>query len=140
MKKVLFLAVITLFALPLALAAQDTGAGQGGGSGATMGGKKAGSKMATGNTTTGCIEKSGDGYVLKNKKYPEGVKVTGSDDLSAHVGHRVSLSGNWTTPGQEFGETKVTMVSTSCSAAGGSMGKGGKKGPSSGTDAKPPGI
>lgn len=76
---------------------------------------------------TGCVEKSGDNYMLQNAKYKNGIAVHGSDDLSAHVGHTVRLSGTWATPGRDFNETKIKMVSDTCNpkaAAGGKHNKG----------------
>jgi hypothetical protein len=101
---------------------------------------------AKSNTITGCIEKSGDDYMIKNGRHKKGVKVTGSDDLSAHVGHTVKLTGNWasasaaptTATGEtkgggakmarDFNETKVDMVSETCTmGAGKTMAKKSKK-------------
>ena len=122
------LCIAVVFAFGMMAAAQDTGAQSGG---AMDHGKMKGHKMAgdsgAARTTTGCIEKSGDGYMLKNGRYKEGVKVTGSDDLGPHAGHSVKLTGSWTTPGKEFAETKLDMVAASCkSAAGSSMSSGGE--------------
>jgi hypothetical protein len=121
MKK-LMLCLVVVFAFAFTAAAQDTGASQS----ATHSSKKSMSSSGS-RTTTGCIEKSGDSYMLKNGRYKNGVKVTGSDDLSAHVGHTVKLTGSWTTPGQEFSETKVDMVSDTCKMGGNSMSATGTK-------------
>ena len=104
-----------------------------------------GASAAKTSTITGCIEKSGDDYMIKNGRHKKGVKVTGSDDLSAHVGHTVKLTGTWasasaaSTTGtgetkgggtkmanREFNETKVDMVSESCTT-GASKSASGKK-------------
>jgi hypothetical protein len=130
MKKLL-VCVAVVFAFALTVVAQDTGAGQSAsGTKSTKTTKStkssSGSSMASGGsrTTTGCIDKSGDGYMLKNGRYKSGVKVTGSDDLGPHVGHTVKLTGNWTTPGKEFSETKVGMVSDTCKMNASSKGSG----------------
>ena len=80
---------------------------------------KAASSTGT-RTTTGCIEKSDDLFVMKSGRYRQGVKVTGSDDLAPHVGHTVRLTGTWTVPGQEFAESRIDMVSDSCKIGTGS--------------------
>ena len=68
-------------------------------------------------TVTGCISKDKDAngnYTLTNGRYKKGVDVTGSDDLSAHAGHKVQLTGTWTTPGKTFDETKIKHISETC--------------------------
>jgi hypothetical protein len=54
---------------------------------------------------TGCLSGPNDEgvYVLKNGRHRNGVEVGGSDDLKAHVGHRVQLMGTWST-GKAIGE------------------------------------
>lgn len=134
MKKFL-VCMAVLFAFAITAAAQDTGASQ-----SSMAKSKKSSMSSGSKSTTGCIEKSGDGYVLKNSKNKEGVKVTGSDDLAPHVGHTVKLTGSWTTPGQEFAETKLDMVSDTCKMGGGKAmsSTGKKKGAAAGSSATPP--
>ena len=104
---------------------------------------KAASSTGT-RTTTGCIEKSDDLFVLKSGRYRQGVKVTGSDDLAPHVGHTVRLTGTWTVPGQEFAESRLDMVSDSCKIGTGSTSSPDKKkGSSSGAaggSTPPPGF
>ena len=70
-------------------------------------GKKA--AAAAGATTTsisGCLSGPNDegAYVLKNGRYRKGVEVGGSDNLKAHVGHKVKLTGTWAKSGTEIGE------------------------------------
>src|SRR5437763_17121671 len=136
MRKAL-LCMAVLLAFGLTAVAQDTGtAGQSSTSTTTTKTTKTKHKKTSGDmgdmgktsTMTGCIDKSGDGYVLKNGRHKNGVKVTGSDDLSAHVGHTVKLTGTWASAAaaggtgetkgggtkmssREFNETKVDMVS-----------------------------
>src|SRR3954469_10853725 len=43
----------------------------------------------------GCISQSGSRYMLMSKKYPEGIELQSSQDLSAHVGHQVKIKGTW---------------------------------------------
>jgi hypothetical protein len=100
-----------------------------------------GDMSAKSSTMTGCIEKSGDNYMIKNGRHKKGVKVTGSDDLSAHVGHTVKLTGSWAPTaastsatgetkgggakaGREFNETKVDMVSETCTMGAGKAAAG----------------
>src|SRR5438067_6350041 len=145
MRKAL-LCIAVLLAFGLTAVAQDTGtAGQSSTSTTTTKTTKTKkSKKAAGDmgdmgmktsTMTGCIEKSGDNYVLKNGRHKNGVKVTGSDDLSAHVGHTVKLTGTWASASaagtgetkgggtkaasREFNETKVDMVSETCTMGAG---------------------
>lgn len=132
MKKFL-VCMAVLFAFAITAAAQDTGAQSG-----TKSSKK--SSMSGGHAITGCVEKSGDGYVLKDSHHKNGVKVTGSDDLAPHVGHTVKLTGSWTTPGQEYAETKLDMVSDTCKMGGGKAmsSTGGKKKGAGASSATPP--
>jgi len=74
-----------------------------------------------GGALTGCVEKTDSGYAIKHGG--KDIPVTGSDDLSAHVGHEVKLAGSWaaaSTSGgaaampKTFNETGVTMVSEKC--------------------------
>jgi hypothetical protein len=150
MRKAL-LCVAVLLAFGLTAVAQDTGtAGQSSTSTTTTKTTKTKHKKAAGDmgdmgakssTMTGCIDKSGDGYVLKNGRHKNGVKVTGSDDLSAHVGHTVKLTGTWASASaaggtgetkgggtkmssREFNETKVDMVSETCKMGAGKAAAG----------------
>src|SRR3954471_13458497 len=44
----------------------------------------------------GCISQSGSNYILTDKKHPSGVQLDpGSQDLTAHVGHKVQVKGTW---------------------------------------------
>jgi hypothetical protein len=85
---------------------------------ATESGAKSSRKTST---VTGCVssDKGANGdYMLTNSRYKDGVDVSGSDDLSKHAGHKVQLTGSWTTPGKAFQETKIKHISETCSAAG----------------------
>lgn len=55
-------------------------------------------------TLTGCLSGPNDegAYVLKTGR--KSVEVGGTDDLKAHVGHQVKLSGTWARSGSEIGE------------------------------------
>lgn len=103
---------------------------------------------------TGCIAKdaSGSGYMLTNGRYKKGVEVKSSEDLSAHVGHEVKLTGSWEKPTsgeaggagakgetmRTFNATNVQHVSDTCKA-GGSAAKKSKKGAGS-SAAAPSGL
>ena len=83
----------------------------------------AASAKSTGKTSTvtGCISKDKNpagNYTLTNGRYKNGVDVTGSDDLSAHAGHKVQLTGSWTTPGKSFQETKIKHIAETCTTSG----------------------
>lgn len=56
-------------------------------------------------TVSGCLSgpNSEGAYVLKTTK-GHGVEVGGNDQLKAHVGHEVKLTGNWVKSGSEIGE------------------------------------
>jgi hypothetical protein len=98
---------------------------------------------------TGCLAKSpeGNGYMLTNGHYKKGVMVNSSEDLSAHIGHEVKLTGTWEQPtageaggagakGKEmrtFDATAVSHISDTCN-----MGKS-KKG-TEGAATPPPGL
>ena len=111
-----------LLCLAACLAFAIAGAAQSGTSGQDTSGQtpskhhhKAGGD--TGNSITGCVEKTDGGYAIKHGK--KTVNVTGSDDLSAHVGHTVTLAGSWGEAAasggdKSFNETGVTMVSETC--------------------------
>lgn len=91
-------------------------------------GKKAGA--AKKNSLTGCLEKSDGGYKLTNAHYKNGIDVTTSEDWSAHVGHKVKLTGtlNKTATPPTFEATNLKHISDTCPAgkAGAKTGKKGK--------------
>ncbi len=88
---------------------------------------------------TGCLAKNaeGNGYVLTNGKYTKGVAVKTPEDISAHVGHEVKLTGNWEKSDEKLGTEKATMrtfdatslkhIADTCNAASTSGGKKGEK-------------
>lgn len=139
MRFVLCLAVV--FAFALTVAAQDTSsaatqtsdqAPKGGH--ATVKGPQKSAGAVEGDQAvrgvTGCVSKEGDNYVLTNGHYKNGFAVHGNDDLAPHVGHTVRLSGTWATPGKDFNETKLSMVSDNCNPkASGAAGKNPDKNP-----------
>ena len=132
-----------LFALSMMAAAQDTSTQTSdqapkGGHAAVKGPQKSPGAVEGDQAVralTGCVEKSGDNYMLQNAKYKDGVAVHGNDDLSGHVGHTVTLSGTWATPGKDFNETKLKMVSDTCNAK---VAAGGKHKKSAAGTATPP--
>lgn len=87
-----FLSILFVVAVSAALSAQTQ-------SGTTT---KTHQKFAT---LTGCLSGPNDegAYVLKNAA-GHSVEVGGTDDLKAHVGHEVKLSGSWAHSGSEIGE------------------------------------
>ncbi len=139
MKRLIWL-VTLVFACTMMLAAQGTsGSSSQSGSSDTAGkasktskskGTASSDKMAKSSQLTGCIaagDKEGT-YKLTNGRYKNGVPVTSSDDLKAHVGHTVKLNGTWdkTATPKSFKADKVDMISDSCNAAAGA-GKTDKK-------------
>lgn len=46
---------------------------------------------------SGCLSKnaSGQGFMLTNEKFKEGVPVVSTKDLASEVGHTVTLTGGW---------------------------------------------
>ena len=78
----------------------------------------------------GCIQSQGGKYVLESKK-GKATPLTGQD-VSAHVGHEVSVKGSWESGGagtgvssgasaeKSFNVTSVDMISDTCSAKSGS--------------------
>ncbi len=126
----------------------DTGAAASSDTSASGGTK--GAKAAKGSQLTGCLAKNaeGNGFMLTNGRYKKGVEVKSSEDLSAHVGHEVQLTGTMEKPtsGEKggagakgetmrtFNATAVKHISDTCTAGGGKMAssKGGKKGAKAG--------
>lgn len=90
-----FLSILFVLAVAAALSAQSSTATQ---SSSTA---KSNDKSAT---LTGCLSGPNDegAYMLKTGRHS--VEVGGSDDLKAHVGHEVKLSGSWASSGSAIGE------------------------------------
>jgi hypothetical protein len=44
-------------------------------------------------TMTGCVQEKDGKYWLMDKKHPNGVELMSSEDMKAHVGHKVTVSG-----------------------------------------------
>ncbi len=139
-KLLLFVAVSLAFAM--AALAQDTGAaGQAGTTTTTTTTSKSTSKTKKGKAAagtakthqlTGCLEKdaAGTGYMLTNARYKKGVAVKSSEDLSAHVGHKIQLTGDWEGTGAEktFNATAVKHIADTCTVGAAKGGKGKAKG------------
>lgn len=95
-------------------------------------------KSAKSSTLTGCVStdaNSEGNYKLTNGHYKKGVELLGNaDDIKPHAGHKVQLTGNWTTEAAEghneateksekgekyekhFQVSNVKMISENCSA------------------------
>jgi hypothetical protein len=125
MKKLLLLAVVTL-AFTMTAMAQGAAAGQSSSSSTTTTTTQAEkTKSETGAKThqlTGCLAKdpSGSGYLLKNGNYKNGVPIKTTEDISAHIGHKVQLTGDWegTGKGRTFNATSLKHISATCTVAG----------------------
>ena len=100
----------------------------------------------------GCIQSHGGQYVLEGKR-GKAVALTGQD-VSAHLGHEVSLKGAWESGGagtgvssggasseKSFNVTSVEMISETCggkSSKGNSGSMGGSPSSSSPSSSSPP--
>ena len=102
----------------------------------------------------GCVQSQGGQYVLETKK-GKTVNLAGQD-VSAHVGHEVSVKGTWEngmsatsssntgSSAKTFNVTEVKMVSDTCGGKhSGSMdhssgSNSGSSSPSTGTGSQPP--
>jgi len=42
---------------------------------------------------TGCIAEKDGKYMMMNKKHPDGVELMTSEDMKAHVGHKMKVTG-----------------------------------------------
>jgi hypothetical protein len=107
MKKVF--AIFTIVFAFTILSAAQAGSASGGaqtGAGDQATDKKAASKKgAAGSATlTGCLSGPNDEGVYELKSGKKEVEVGGLDDLSKHVGHKVSLHGSWAKTGSDIGE------------------------------------
>ncbi len=99
----------------------------------SMSGEKMGKKHKMGmgkeKTMTGCIEASGDEYMLKMKN-GKSMEIMSTDDLKPHVGHMVTVTGMKTMATDDktkkmekmFKVSKMDMVSETCTM-GKKMGK-----------------
>jgi hypothetical protein len=65
---------------------------------------------------TGCVQSQGSGYALVDKKHPNGVQLLSSEDLSAHVGHKVEVKGTWEAASSSA-STSPSGTSTSASSS-----------------------
>jgi hypothetical protein len=65
---------------------------------------------------TGCVEKQGSNYALVDKKHPNGVQLLTSEDLSAHVGHKVQVKGTWEAASMSSASSTSPSGSTSASS------------------------
>lgn len=82
----------------------------------------AGKAAAAGKTSqlTGCLAKdpAGQGFVLTNARYKKGIAVQSDQDLSAHIGHKVMLTGTWQNEKgaklRTFTATKLKHISATC--------------------------
>lgn len=125
------------------------GAGAQNGSNSGSMGNTSNSNMKGERKMKGCIESQGGQYMLETKKGHD-VALTGQD-VSAHVGHEVTVHGMWEgssgnmsntssgtgmTSGKSFNVTSVDMISETCNIGKGkssSSGMSGGNGNSTGT-------
>ncbi len=118
-------------------------------------GTMAGNMNSSEKKMKGCIQSEGGQYMLQTKKGKD-VMLTGQD-VSAHVGHEVTVHGMWaggtsgmsntstgsaSASGKSFNVTSVDMISDTCSMGkdkkSGMGGMSGSTGSSTGTTTTPP--
>jgi hypothetical protein len=100
----------------------------------------------------GCVQSQGGQYMLETKKGKD-IALSGQD-VSAHVGHEVSVKGTWehgtssatstnaSASGKTFNVTSVNMISDTCKMKGssgntgssGTMGNSGSTSPGTGNN------
>ena len=75
-------------------------------------------------TLTGCLSEKDGKYMLTDKKHSDGVELMSTEDLKAHIGHKVSVTGMMQSDDamskdsmamSEFKVTNIKMVSDKCS-------------------------
>ncbi len=76
--------------------------------------KSSHTKSAKTVSLTGCLSEHDGGYMLTNKAHPDGVMLTSTEDLKAHIGHKVSVSGTMSkhTGGDEKSKMMDMQVKT----------------------------
>jgi len=145
MKKVLLLLAVALAFTFTAMAQTETGQANGSSSQTTTTtktkkSKKGSAATETGaakeSTLTGCISAQPDAngmYTLSNGRHKKGVEVGPTDQVQAHAGHEVKLTGHWTKTAagetataakkekgkSHFEVTNVTHISATCTQAPG---------------------
>jgi len=82
-----------------------------GGSMAQSGGMK--SSKAT--SMIGCVAEKDGKYMMMNKANPNGVQMMTSEDLKAHVGHQMKMTGTMSDDKMSMNVTSMKMMSTKCS-------------------------
>jgi hypothetical protein len=55
--------------------------------------------------------------MMMNKANPKGVQLMTSDDLTAHVGHKVKVMGTMSDDKMSMNVTSMKMISTTCGTA-----------------------
>lgn len=130
MKKV-FCGFVVLLAFAVVSAQTPSSGGDQGQTSTDQTAKMSKSGKKKGHTLTGCLSGEQGAYMLKSKNGKE-VAVTGSDDLSKHVGHEVKLHGAWeksaegsekteasagAKSGRTFNVTSIDHISDTCTAS-----------------------
>jgi hypothetical protein len=88
---------------------------------------------------TGCVQSQGSGYALVDKKHPNGVTLLSSQDLSAHVGHKVEVKGTWESAsaaantGASSASTGATGTESASAGTSGTAGQTGTSGAGTGS-------
>jgi len=121
-------------ATPSATSSTNSSDQSAGATGATAPVSKEAAKTESGKKAkmTGCIQQEGTGYALVDKKHPNGVQLLSSEDLSAHVGHKVEVKGTWEAATASSSSSNVgtpenpSGISTSNTGAGATSAKTSK--------------
>jgi hypothetical protein len=106
MKKLALFALAAAFCLP---AIAQTSGGSMGQSGA--------STPAKATSMIGCVSQSDGKFMAMNKANPKGVQLMTSEDLTAHVGHKMKFTGTMSADKMSMNVTGMKMISTTCGAA-----------------------
>jgi hypothetical protein len=64
-------------------------------------------QMGKSTTMTGCVSEKDGKYMLTNKSHPKGVELMGQENMKAHVGHKISVTGMM----EHMGKTEDNMTS-----------------------------
>lgn len=105
MKKLAVFALAMAFCMPAAKAQSS------GGSMSQSGGSMSKTKTTS---MTGCVSSKDGKYMMMNKANPNGVELMTSEDLKAHVGHKMKMTGTMSDDKMSMNVTSMKMMSTKC--------------------------
>jgi hypothetical protein len=99
MKKLALFALAAAFCLPAM--------------GQTSGGSMA-ATPAKATSMIGCVAEKDGKYMMMNKANPNGVQMMTSEDMKAHVGHKMKMTGTMSGDKMSMTVTSMKMISTTC--------------------------